>query len=106
MRILIDECLDWRLSRALPDHDCVSVQAAGWAGLSNGALLDLAANHFDLFIMGDRNLAFQQNVSSFDVAVLVLHAKNTQLRHTLALMPKVIALLPNIQPGKVFDVYP
>ena len=83
MRILIDECLDWRLSRVLPGHECVSVQAAGWGGLTNGALLQLAADQFDVFITGDRNLAFQQNLSMLDIAVIVLHAENTQLRHTV-----------------------
>ena len=29
MRILIDECLDWRLGCALTGHDCVSVQKMG-----------------------------------------------------------------------------
>jgi len=42
MRILIDECLDWRLGRALTGHDCVSVQKMGWGGLKNGKLLALA----------------------------------------------------------------
>lgn len=106
MRILIDECLHWRLSRALEGHECVSVQAAGWGGLSNGVLLKLAAQQFEVFLTGDRNLSFQQNLSTFDIAVVVLHAENTQLHHTIPLMPKVMALLPQLGPGKVFDVYP
>jgi predicted nuclease of predicted toxin-antitoxin system len=106
MRILIDECLDWRLCRALRGHECVSVQSAGWAGLSNGVLLAAAEKQFEVFITGDRNLAFQQNVSTFDIAIIILHAQNTQLRHTVALMPKVVALLSIVEPGKIFDVYP
>ena len=106
MRILIDECLDWRLGRALTGHECVSVQAAGWGGLSNGKLLASAEKQFEVFITGDRNLAFQQNVSSFDIAIIILHAESTQLRHTVALMPKVLALLAVVESGKVFDVYP
>ena len=47
MRILIDECLDWRLGRALTGHDCVSVQKMGWGGIKNGRLLALSlANYF------------------------------------------------------------
>jgi hypothetical protein len=42
MRILIDECLDWRLGPALTGHDCVSVQKMGWGGIKNGRLLALA----------------------------------------------------------------
>jgi len=61
MRILIDECLNWRLSRALTGHYCVSVQRQGWSGVKNGDLLTLAEqNQFDVFLTGDRNLMFQQ----------------------------------------------
>jgi hypothetical protein len=38
MRILIDECLDWRLGRALTGHERVSVQKMGRAGINNGRL--------------------------------------------------------------------
>jgi predicted nuclease of predicted toxin-antitoxin system len=33
MRILIDECLDWRLGRALNGYECISVQKMGWSGI-------------------------------------------------------------------------
>ena len=72
MRVLIDECLDWRLGRALTGHYCVSAQEMGWGGLTNGALLEKAELEFDVFLTGDRNLSFQQEVSKFNIAVLVL----------------------------------
>ena len=54
MRILIDEFLDWRLSRALTGHDCVSVQKMGWGGIKNGKLLALAQEEFDVFLTGSQ----------------------------------------------------
>jgi predicted nuclease of predicted toxin-antitoxin system len=104
MRILIDECLDWRLCRSLTGHDCSSVQKMGWSGLTNGALLEKAAQEFDVFLTGDRNLTFQQTLSRFDLAVVILHAESIQLRHTAPLMPKVLEVLPMLQPGQVVDV--
>jgi predicted nuclease of predicted toxin-antitoxin system len=102
MRILIDECLNWRLGRALTGHYAVSAQKMGWSGIQNGKLLSLAVeNGFDVFLTGDRNLAFQQHVSEFPIAIVVLEAQGIQLHHTLPLMPKVLALLPTLQPGKV-----
>jgi predicted nuclease of predicted toxin-antitoxin system len=106
MRILIDECLNWRLSRALTGHYAVSVQKRGWGGIQNGALLALAEKEFDVFITGDRNLSFQQAVTKFDIAVVVLHATSTQLHHTLPLMTKVLAALPLLQPGQVVHIHP
>lgn len=104
MRILIDECLDWRLCRALPGHDCSSVQKMGWGGLTNGALLQGAEREFDVFVTGDRNLSFQQNVAMFNIAVVVLHADSTQLAHTLPLMSELLMILADLEPGEVFGI--
>src|SRR5271165_6309489 len=104
MRILIDECLDWRLGRALTGHDCVSVQKMGWSGIKNGRLLTLAQEEFDVFLTADRNLSFQQNTSKFQIAVVVLAAGSTQLSKTAALMPQVLSLLPGLIPGNVVIV--
>src|SRR5262245_4153304 len=105
MRILIDECLNWRICRALSGHYCLSAQKMGWAGLTNGELLSKAELDFDVFITGDRNLSFQQEITTFDIAVVILHAVSTQLHHTLPLMTKVLDLLPAIKPGEVVNIY-
>jgi hypothetical protein len=101
MRILIDECLNWRLGRALTGHYCTSVQRMGWSGITNGRLLELAQEQFDVFITGDRNLSFQQKVTEFRIVVVVLRAEGTQLHQTLPLMPRVLAVLPTLAPGTV-----
>jgi predicted nuclease of predicted toxin-antitoxin system len=104
MRILIDECLDWRLCRALPEHYCASVQQMHWGGLTNGTLLQKAQTEFDVFLTGDTNLGFQQNLTKFNIAVIVLEAQSTRLVDTLKLMPQVFAILTNIQAGHVIRV--
>ena len=43
MKLLIDECVDWRLLRDLGDHDAETVKQLGWEHVKNGALLRLAA---------------------------------------------------------------
>ena len=77
----------------------------GWSGLANGELLRVAETRFDVLITGDRNLSFQQKVSTFNIAVVVLHAKTTQLNDTLVLMKKVNSVLETITPGEIADVY-
>ena len=104
MRILIDECLDWRVCRALIGHDCSSVRAAGWAGVTNGKLLEQAQRQFDVLLTGDRNLSFQQNVKAFRIAVIVLEAGSTRLSDTLLLMPQVLAIIEGIQPGQIVRI--
>lgn len=97
MRILLDECLDWRLCRTLVGHQCVSVGAMGWSGLTNGGLLQRAELEFDVFLTSDRNLAFQQNLSKFDLAIIVFEAQSTRLLDTLPLMSQVLDILMTIQ---------
>ena len=106
MRILIDECLDWRLCRALTEHHCASVSQMHWGGLSNGMLLQRAETEFDVFITGDTNLMFQQNLTRFNIAVVVLEARSTRLVHTAKLMPSVRTILKTVQAGEVIRVGP
>jgi len=54
MRLLLDENLDWRLSRDLPEHHIESVPRIGWAGIENAELLREAVEAgFDVLVMMD-----------------------------------------------------
>ena len=106
MRILLDECLDWRLGRLLMDHHCVSVSAMGWSGLTNGYLLQRAEHYFDVFLTRDSNLIFQQNLARFDLAVIVLEARSTRLRDTAPLVPAVLRALITIRSGDIVLIGP
>jgi predicted nuclease of predicted toxin-antitoxin system len=106
MNILLDECLDWRLKRDLPGHQVRTVQDMGWDGIKNGRLLTLAESQFAVFLTGDRNISFQQSLSTFTIAVVVLHAESIRLVHTRPLMSKVLALLPTLKPGDLVTVAP
>ena len=106
MKVLLDECLDWRLVRELPGHEASTVQNMGWNGIQNGRLLALAQAQFQVFITADRNLSFQQNLPQFSIGVVVLKAASIRLVHTRPLMPKVLALMPTLKPGQVVVVVP
>ena len=69
MRILLDECVDWRLTRDVIGHDVKTARQMGWATIKNGELLTLAAQQFDAFVTVDRNLSFQQNLAAFPIAI-------------------------------------
>jgi hypothetical protein len=101
VRILLDECIDWRLSRAIRGHDVQSVRQAGWTGIKNGALLALASERFDVLITVDRNLSFQQNVTELRISVIVLRARTNQLSELLPLVPSILSVLAAAQPGVV-----
>ena len=93
MRILLDECLPRKLRLLLVGHEAITVTQAGWSGLKNGKLLTLAQEGFDVFITIDQNLATQQNLPQFKIAVVVLESKSNELEHMVPLVPKILELL-------------
>ncbi len=72
---LVDECVDWRLSREIVGHEVKTARQMGWSTVENGELLALTAEAFDVFVTVDRNPSFQQNIPAFAIAVIVLRAK-------------------------------
>ena len=104
MRILIDECVDWRLLRDLADHDVKTVRQMGWTETVNGALLKLAEENFDVLLTTDKNLSFQQNVPRFSIAVVVLRARSARLRHLRELLPRLLSVLPSAKKGELYTL--
>jgi predicted nuclease of predicted toxin-antitoxin system len=76
MKLLLDECVDWRLLRDLEGHEVKTVKQLGWENVRNGALLRLASTQFDVFLTVDSNLPYQQNAALFPIAVIILRGKN------------------------------
>lgn len=48
----------------------------------------------------DRNLAFQQDLPKFNVAVLVLHATSNRLADLTPLTPRILSTLPTLTKGE------
>jgi hypothetical protein len=73
MRILLDECVPLQIREAMSNHDVSSTQRMGWGGMGNGELMDAAERAgFELFIVADKNLRYQQNLSGRKIAILEL----------------------------------
>ena len=104
MRIFLDECIDWRLSRDITGHEVRTARQMGWTSIKNGELLALVAEAFDVFLTVDRNLAFQQHVSTIPVAVVVLRAKSNRLTDLRSLLPELVRALNSAQPGRVMSI--
>ena len=100
MRVLLDECLPRRLKRELIGHDARTIPEMGWASRRNGELLRLAEGGFDVFLTADRRLQHQQQLSSFDIAVVVLAARSNTLADLQPLMPRVRDVLATAPRGQ------
>jgi hypothetical protein len=77
MRLLFDECTPKRLTKDFPGHHIQTVTDASV----------------------DQGLRFQQNLSQFNLAVIILLAKPCRYPQLKILVPKVLKALKTIRPG-------
>ena len=100
MNILLDENLDWRLSRELPEHAVSSVPLIGWAGVKNGELLRRANETFEVLVTMDKGIYHQQNLAGLKLTIVALRAKTNRLLDTRPLMPLLAELLKTVREGE------
>lgn len=99
MKVLLDECVDWRLLRSIAGHEVRTARQMGWSAIKNGELLALAAKEFEVFVTVDRNLSFQQKLPAFSIAVVVLRARSNRLADLRPLVPRLLEILPTAAQG-------
>jgi hypothetical protein len=107
VRALLDEDVDVRLR----DHfgegvEAVTVQYKGWKGVRNGDLLRAAAHEFDVLVTMDDHLPSQQNLSRFDLAVVILRPRSKALQDLIELMPEVRRSIAGARPGQAVRIFP
>src|SRR5262245_39958559 len=104
MRLLLDESLPYRLKTVFPDHRANTVTEMGWKSPSNGELLARASGLFQVFLTADRKLQYQQNMTRFDIAIIVLIARRNRFEDYEPLIPRLLDALARIGPGEVFRI--
>ena len=80
MKVLIDECIDRYFASEIVGHDVSTVPGKlDGPARKNGELLALAADQYDAFVtQSDQGLSRQQNLSKFDIAVIVLASRSNR----------------------------
>jgi hypothetical protein len=103
--VLLDENLPRKLARFFgPDVVALTVAGCGWAGLENGELLELAQEEFDVFVTIDKGIPHQQDLSRFDLAVVVLVARSSAIEDLAPLIPKTVEALRSVRPKEAIHV--
>jgi hypothetical protein len=72
VKIIFDENVPLPLRQFFPAHAVTTVQAEGWSGVENGAILECVDGRFDVLLLADKNLRYQQNLSARKVALVEL----------------------------------
>lgn len=90
------------LRRVLAAHEVATAFEMGWAALDNGELLRAAEAEFEVFITTDRNLRYQQNLTGWRLAILVL--PTTSWPKIRAHIAQVVAAVSEVGPGELREL--
>ena len=102
MKVLVDECVDWRFARDIPGHEVKTAQSDGLDGdQERRAVVACRRKTSTCSSTVDRNLSFQQNLGSSAIAVVVLQAKTNRLPDLKPLAPRLLAAIESALPGAV-----
>jgi hypothetical protein len=99
VRVILDECLPRRFGLELSGHSVSTVPQEGWAGISNGKLLERIRGKFDAFITVDKNLPAQRRSTELPFGVVVLRAPSNKLEDLRPLTPQIpasVGIVPTI----------
>jgi Domain of unknown function (DUF5615) len=104
MRVLLDEMVSRKLGRELVGHEVATVQRQGWAGLTDGRLLDVIDSLFDALITMDKGMRHQQRLAERPFGVIELHAPSSDIDDVLPLVPQILEALEALQPDQVISI--
>ena len=93
MKILLDENIDVRMKQLFPEvYEVYTVRDMRWNGVKNGKLIQLLAeNNFDCWIVVDKNIPYQQNISNIRFSIIILEVYRNTLKHLLPLKDKILS---------------
>lgn len=100
--ILFDQGTPEPLRKHLPRHIVETAFEPGWSNLRNGELLARAETRFEVFVTTDKNLRYQQNLTSRKLAIVVLPFASwprLQLR-----LIEIIQAIDSIQSGGFIEI--
>ncbi|MDQ3010745.1 MAG: hypothetical protein M3X11_08605 [Acidobacteriota bacterium] len=93
------------MRRHLKPHEVRLAKDEGWADLANGKLLSAAQDSFDVVVTNDKSIRYQQRLSDYAIAIIVLRGISNKAEELVELMPDVLRVLETIQPGEVVYFY-
>ena len=98
----MDECVPLRLKAEMDDLDVQTVRNMGWLGKSNGELLRSAVEaKFTIFLTVDVNLQHQINAEGLGLSIVIFKAARNRVNELRPLVPKLKAMVENLQPGQI-----
>ena len=101
MRVLLDENLPVGLAAELVGHQVTTVSGQGWQGVKNGELLQRAQGIFEVLVTMDRNIGFQQILSSLNLCVVLALTPSNRIAGLRPIVPAILQAIETAQPGEL-----
>lgn len=105
MKILFDACCPRPLRKYLTPHEVTTAQELNWEELKNGALLEKAQARFDVMLSTDSNIEYQQQLTNYSIALIVLRSVTGQVIELAELMPDCLKALEVVKPGECLYLF-
>jgi hypothetical protein len=100
MRLLLDNCVPRKLSKAITGHYARTAADEGLARLSDADLLDAIEGRFDGLVTVDQSLRYQQNMAGRTIMVGIIAAKSNRLEDLLPHVDHLLQLMESASPGQ------
>lgn len=105
MKLLLDECVTHELKNRISDLEVSTVAEMGFKGLKNGKLLKAAEEAgFDILLTIDKNIDYQQNISKFQLILVVFDVFRSNIKYLEDLLPLFHQQLPDFQKGQSYHI--
>lgn len=94
-KVLLDENLPVKLKYRLQNVcEIYTVKDKGWNTLENGDLINVMQREgFDYLVTSDKNLQYQQNISKYAIAFIVLNVMSNDYETVLPLVHEIKQVL-------------
>lgn len=90
MKVLLDNCVPYRLKRLLTEHAVSHAKDERWSNLENGKLLAAAADAgFDVFITVDKKIKFEQNLNRLPLPIIEIDTADIRLPAIAAITAQI-----------------
>lgn len=105
-KVLLDENLPVKLKYRLQDVcEIHTVNDKGWNALENGELIAaMQKDGFHYLLTSDKNLQYQQNLSTYSMAFIVLNVRNNNYETILPLVNKIKEVLLEDTPERLIII--
>jgi hypothetical protein len=102
--VILDENIPRKLGTRLSGHRVTTVPEQGWGGVKNGRLMTLIDGSYDVFVIADKNLRYQQNLAGRKISIIEVPFNDSE--KLLPLTPEILLAIEQSLPGSYIEIAP